>query len=131
MLDPGPPELRKIESLLEDAIPKTQFIVVDAFDECSEVEQRFLLSFFQRIMKLPDRTVKLFLSSRDANVWRGSTLLKKTHFVSTNSQESSEDLRALVKRRLGELVEEKDLIVGHRDILYEIEDHLLNKAQGM
>lgn len=131
MLDPGPPELTDLESLLKDAVFTSQFIVIDAFDECGEEERRYLLKAFQTIMDLPDRTIKLFLSSRDGDGWRTRKMFKKTHFVSTKLPESNLDLRTMVKKRLEELVKEERLVVGHQDILQEIEDHLLSKAHGM
>lgn len=130
-INPGPPELWKLKYLLKETMPSTQFIVIDAFDECSGVERGLLLESLQSMMELPDQTVKLFLSSRDSNSWRTKKMFHDAHFVSTNSQESCEDMRTLVKKRLEQLVEDEHLVVGHRDILGEIEDHLLNNAQGM
>lgn len=130
-MNPGPPKLAELESLLSDAISTTQFIIIDAFDECTLEERRLLLKPLQRIITSSNQEIKLFLSGRDGYGWRKKSAFRTVRYASTNSSESDSDLRLLVKKKLCELVEEEHLIVGDREILHDIEDHLLSKAQGM
>lgn len=125
--------MEDLELLLQETVStsKRQLFVIDAIDECTQSERNLLLTTLKRAMELPDRTVKLFISSRDGNDRHLRSTCQSVHLASTDSPESKSSMKTVIKKKLDELVEDGALQLGNPNIRHEIEDHLLSKADGM
>lgn len=133
ILGQGRPEIGEVRQLLKDAIPKgsTQYVIIDAIDECADSERSSLLKSLKAVAKKAAGSVKFFLSCRDGNDRRVLNICDTVHHISTDSPESKSDLGTVVQARIQTLFEDGDLVVGDQNLLREIEEQLIDKADGM
>lgn len=107
------------------------FIFIDALDEFEPRERRSLLDFIASLGPAAGLGPKVFLAGRESLSGELQDKLLGIKRISMASAEAKTDIAAYVKETLQERVENRDLVVGDQSLISDIEQALMNHADGM
>ena len=107
------------------------FIFIDALDEFEPRERRSLLDFIASLRPAAGLGPKVFLAGRESLSRELQDKLLGIERISMASAEAKTDIAAYVKETLQERVENRDLVVGDQSLISDIEQALMNHADGM
>jgi len=107
------------------------FIFIDALDEFEPRERRSLLDFIASLRPAAGLGPKVFLAGRESLSGELQDKLLGIERISMASAEAKTDIAAYVKETLQERVENRDLVVGDQSLISDIEQALMNHADGM
>ena len=123
------------ESLFRQALPtfKTTYVVIDALDECEEVERRELLTALKSHVALKHHVVKVFVTSRDEKDL--ARMLSGTSDFQINADDTALDIQPFVEIKVEECINNGDILGGQGNVTSELRqdlvDTLVSKADGM
>lgn len=127
------PDAQELQPLFDHvaSLSKTHIFVIDAMDECEEVDRQILLSALTKVMRVPQARVKVFITSRET---MNKDIYK--HFESFHSRTMSGekvhiDVQTYIKATVQEKLNSGDLVVGQKSLIPRIEQALVKNAQGM
>lgn len=112
-------------------------IVVDGLDECDPKEQRYIIEDLRQLLSVnsKDTNCKLLLSSRDVPEVARAIRKKKRDvgIVSLSNEIDSVNhtIRTFVESRLRDLAEEKESLQIGDNVVEEMVEIMINKAEGM
>lgn len=119
--------------LLRDvlALNKAIFIVVDAIDDCKKSERGIILRLLRDVMASCLSVVKLFFAVRQGLVQEVGSIFKSSYAATMGSSEARSSIRTYIKDVLVEKRENKDLIIGNPELFSEVQEALIQGANGM
>lgn len=122
-----------LRSLLHKTVASSQgyYIVIDALDECEESERDLVLDVLQSVIASSALKVKLFLASRDSTAGEIRKRFPSLQHSSMGSPEASSDILTYTREAIDGRLSNGDLVVGNRELVKEIQDMLIQGAQGM
>ncbi|ERF71485.1 hypothetical protein EPUS_00474 [Endocarpon pusillum Z07020] len=123
----------ELQSLLQKKVALSQvyYIVVDALDECEKSERDLVLDVLQSVIALSHSKVKLFLASRDSIGRDIRKQFPSLQHLSMGSSEALSDISTYTRETLDARFSGGDLVIGDRQLLKEIQDALIQGAEGM
>lgn len=129
----GSPDVEDLQLLFEEALAISQinFIIIDAIDECAKVERVLLLNTLQAAVKSTRTTTKIFIATRPDLGLEIRNAFTSHHHISMNSSGLHADIATYIKAVTMEKEKSGDLKVGDPELLTEIQDKLIEGAQGM
>ena len=125
--------IEELQSLLQKKVALSQvyYIVVDALDECEKSERDLVLDVLQSVTALSHSKVKLFLASRDSIGRDIRKQFPSLQHLSMGSPEALSDISTYTRENIDERLSEGDLVIGNHQLVKEIQDVLIQGAQGM
>lgn len=133
--DDKPLNIKSAEALLTAAISRFEglFIVLDALDECSESERKYLVTLMTRLLTSNESNcqIKIFLTSRpEEDLHR---LLKDRSSYQIDANDTANDIRPFVAAALGDLITSGALLNGNvsSELRLELVETISNQADGM
>ena len=133
LLDEGMPEAEDFLPLLTEVLAMfpLHFVVIDAIDECSKAERELILAMLRSAMDLSRTTVKVFIATRPDLDQQVKHAFNYQHHVSINSSGLQCDIRSYVKDVIAQKIADGQLVVGNPTLITDIQDALIEGAQGM
>ena len=110
---------------------KSSFIFIDAIDECSESEWGMLSEVLRDIMVSCSSVVKLFLAVRQGIAEDVGKIFKSNYQVTMSSSKADSDIKTYIKDVLNEKMDSGKLVIGNPELINEIMDALVQRADGM
>lgn len=133
--DDKPLNIKSAEALLTAAISRFEglFIVLDALDECSESERKYLVTLMTRLLASNESNcqIKIFLTSRpEEDLHR---LLKDRPSYQIDANDTANDIRPFVAAALGDLITSGALLNGNvtSELRIELVETISSQADGM
>jgi hypothetical protein len=125
--------IEELQSLLHKMIflPSVYYIIIDALDECEKHERSLILNVLQSAIVLNGSKLKLLLTSRESISREIRTHFHSLQHISMNSSIARSDIELYTKGALDEKLRSQDLVVGRTELIQEIEDALIQGADGM
>lgn len=122
-----------LQQILEDVLAKfpLSIIVLDAIDECDQIERDTLLSILKKAVESSRSKLKIFIASRPNLDQEISNTFEIYHHQSMNSPGLHSDIADYVKAIIHEKRINGELKVGNATLVNEIQDTLITGAQGM
>lgn len=122
-----------LQPMLEDVLATfpLSFIVLDAIDECDQVERDTLLSILKKVVESSRTKLKIFIASRPSLDQEISKTFKVYHHQSMNSPGLHSDIADYIQAIIQEKRIDGELKVGNETLINEIQDILVKGAQGM
>ena len=123
------------ESLFRKALPtfKTTYVVIDALDECEEVERKELVMALKSHVALKHYVVKVFVTSRDEKDL--ARMLSGTSDFRINADDTALDIQPFVESKVEECINNGDILGGQGNVTSELRqdlvDTLVSKADGV
>jgi len=132
-LEDGTPDIEDIVPLFEKSLSLSSlnFIIIDAIDECSRKERETLLAVLRSTMDSTRSTVKVFIASRPDLDQEIKRVFDNPYHTSMNSSGLQRDITSYVKDVVTQMILNGELIVGNVELIVEIQDALIEGAQGM
>ncbi len=123
----------ELQSFLQKTIASSQayYIVIDALDECEKSERDLVLDVLQSVIASSVSKVKLFLASRDSTGKEIRKRFPSLQHLSMGSPEALSDIINYTREAIDGRLKNGDLVVGNRQLVMEIQDMLIQGAQGM
>lgn len=123
----------ELQSLLQKkaALSQVYYIVVDALDECEKSERDLVLNVFQSVIALSHSKVKLFLASRDSIGRDIRKQFPSLQHLSMGSPDALSDISTYTRETIDGRLDRGDLVIGDRQLATEIQDALIQGAEGM
>ncbi|KAI3324596.1 hypothetical protein HD806DRAFT_493050 [Xylariaceae sp. AK1471] len=109
----------------------TNYILIDALDECEPKERQKLLQMLGAAVNTSSSIVKIFVSSRDSLENEMLTTLSQVTKIRMDAPEAVSDLELFTRQSLSERMNMGQLAIGSIVSLERICDALTTKAQGM
>ena len=133
LLRPGRPSIEGLRRLLRYAAAKTttQFILIDALDECADEDRKIVLNVLDDLIADSSCNVKIAISARleyDKYYLRSCN---DYYMIDTSSPEARYDLDMFIDALIQIKVAEGDLVVNDPALLIEIYDAFRDRADGM
>ena len=117
--------------LLKLSLFSTNYIVLDALDECEPSDRRVIFDGLSSVLRRTNSTVKIFLSSRNAledEIMKAFPLALE---IRMDAPGVASDIEAYTRQCLGERLDMGQLAVGNTVTLEDICSTLTDGAQGM
>lgn len=130
-----PLNIKSAEALLAAALSRfvSLFIVVDALDECSETERKYLVMLLTRLLTLDGCKcqIKIFLTSRPEEDLR--RLLGDHSSYQIDANDTAKDIRPFVAAALSGLITSGTLLNGNvtSELRTELVETISSQADGM
>lgn len=112
------------------SLPK-HFIIIDGIDECNKGEKCTLLDTLKKLYSKSPTNMKLFIAGRDSLYNDLHLKFKPLYKRSVKGPDVQLDIQNYIRDTIQEKLHQKLLIVGNTELLFEIEETLLQKANGM
>jgi hypothetical protein len=124
--------LEAINDLLEGilALSKACYIIIDALDEFDKSERDILLKTLSSL-STAGGNVKLFLAGRDSLSEEIKRRFQPVYHISMSCTQAQSDISRYISEIIDERLSNGDLVVGDNSIIQEIQDALIQGAQGM
>ncbi|KAJ9634593.1 hypothetical protein H2199_008876 [Coniosporium tulheliwenetii] len=124
---------KELQALLESliAMSRAYYIVIDALDECEKYERDIVLDVLQSVVTSSQSKAKILLASRDSIGEEIKRRFPSLQRVSTSSSDAQFDIAIYTREAIDEKLRNRDLVVGNDDLVKEIQDALIQGAQGM
>lgn len=127
------PDVDDLEPLFGEVITSSlkHFIILDGVDECSKGEKDALLDVLARVFAMPSNNLKLFIASRDS---LESDLYSRFEILRHRSMRNSEvqlDIQTYIEETIRDKFKNNHLVLGRVELLFEIRDALVERADGM
>lgn len=125
------PDVDELELLLGEVISSKHFIILDGVDECSKREKDVLLDVLAKTISASSNNLKLFIASRDS---LNSDLQSRFEMFRHRSMKNSEvqfDIRTYIEETIREKFKNNHLVLSKVELLLQIRDVLVDKADGM
>lgn len=107
------------------------FIILDGVDECSKSETDVLLDVFARAYSASSNNLKLFIASRDSLDSDLHSRFEIFRHISMKNSEVQLDIQTYIEETITEKFKNNHLVLGRGELLFEIRDILVEKADGM
>jgi hypothetical protein len=133
LLKDSPPDFKDLNLLMEkvSSVFQEQFIVIDAIDECEKADRNLFLSAMRRLMNSSKVKLKIFLASGFHIGIELERALKLNHRISMASPNVHSDIKTYIENSVAEKKKDGELVVGQSQLIGEIQDALIKRAQGM
>ena len=127
------PDVNDLEPLFCEIIASSpkHFIILDGLDECSKGETDALLDVLARVFSESPHNLKLFIASRDS---LDSDLRSRFDIFRQRSMKNKEvqlDIQTYIEETIREKFKNNHLVLGRVELLFEIRDVLVERADGM
>lgn len=124
--------LGELTALLQQRLAQSErfYIFIDAMDEFEPRERRALLDILESLGSNESR-LRVFLAGRDSLSAELNERLPGIERLSMASAEAKTDIAVYVKEALQERIQNRDLVVGDRSLVLDIEQALTKHADGM
>lgn len=109
----------------------TNYIVIDAVDECEACDRRVIYKVLSSILLKTKSTVKILLASRDAIKHEIKEAFPLALEIRMDAPEVALDIEAYTRQCLGERQDMGQLAIGNTVSLEDICKALTDGAQGM
>jgi hypothetical protein len=132
MFEGTSPDAEDLEAVLHtvaDTSEKLTFII-DGIDECPEQERTMLLRILSRSRSF-NSPIKLFISSREGFINEIRVISETLHRLTMHCKEAEADVPAYVEGIIQEKIKDGKLMVGSKQLGEEIQDALIQGANGM
>ncbi len=126
-------DVEELRNLLEKQIAMSQacYIVIDALDECEKSDRDVILDFLQAVIAPNRPSVKILLTSRDSIGGEIKKRFPSVQRVSMSSPDAQSDIVTYTREAIDQRLRNGDLFVGNDKLVKEIQDALIQGAQGM
>jgi hypothetical protein len=133
LFDGSTPDIEDLEKLLHSVAAPTDKIIfaVDGLDECPQEDITIVLGILSRLVSSSPSTIKIFLSSRQGMLEDIDKLFKTYEQVKMQCEDARTDIRTYVEGIVREKIENQDLAVGDPQLVQEIQNALIEGANGM
>lgn len=128
MLDVEDLELLFFEALV--SLPK-HYLIIDGIDECNKSEKSALLDILGKVFSRSPANIKLFIGGRDSLYNDLHLRFKPLYKRSVKGPNVQLDIQNYIRDTIQERFHQKLLLVGKTELLLEIEEALLQRADGM
>lgn len=113
------------------ALSPKLYLIIDGIDECNKVERSVLLETLRKVFSSSSSNMKLFVSGRDSLHKDLYSSFKPLYQRSVKGPNVQLDIQTYIRDIIQDRFDKKLLIVGETRLLFEIQDALLQKADGM
>jgi hypothetical protein len=107
------------------------FIIIDGVDECTEHERKILFRTLNDIATTSTVAIKILISSRNEIPRETELDSKLWGSIQLDLQQVSFDIGRYVENKLCEGLESGGLIIGSPGLIQEVQNTLVNGANGM
>jgi hypothetical protein len=125
--------IEELRSLLQKIVASSElnYIIIDALDECEKSERVVLFDIFQSTIASNGSKIKLFLASRESIGGEIENRFRSVEHISMNSTGARADIVTYIRESIDMKLKNGDLVVGNDELIQEIQDALIQGAQGM
>ncbi|KAI9732361.1 MAG: hypothetical protein M1834_001568 [Cirrosporium novae-zelandiae] len=125
--------IKDLQTLLQKriAISRTFYIIIDALDECEKSEREIIFSILSSVIASPQSNAKVFLAGRESIDKEIKRWFTSRQHVSMGSPEAHSDIVTYTREVIDERLSTEDLVVGDIDLVENIQNALVQGAQGM
>jgi hypothetical protein len=109
----------------------TNYILIDALDECEPKERNRILQVLSTVVNTSSSTIKILISSRESLENEIFATLSQVTSIQMDAPEAASDLELFTSQSLTERMNMGQLAIGSVVTLEGICDALTNGAQGM
>ncbi len=128
--DPDPDELEPLFRSVSNML-RRHYIVLDGFDECAKVDRETILKVLQRVSSSSQSSIKIFVASRDDAGIEIRKVFKSFRYQETSCQGAQADIAFYIEKILNEKIEQEELVTNDPELVADIQDALVQGAQGM
>ncbi len=123
----------ELQNLLQKVISSSRmsYVIIDGLDECEKHERNLVFDILRSVNLSERPKVKLFLASRESVAEEINNRFPSLLHASMNVAEAQSDIAIYIRENLEERVKNRELVVGNKKLLQEIQDALTDGAQGM
>ncbi|KAH0556172.1 hypothetical protein GP486_005898, partial [Trichoglossum hirsutum] len=133
LLEDSSPDFQDLIDLMEKVliVSQEQFIIIDAIDECEKAERNLFYSALRRLVDSPRVKLKVFLASGLHIKIELERALRPGRYISMASSDANSDIKTYIENSIAERKENGELVVGQSQLLLDIRDTLVKRAQGI
>lgn len=127
------PDVNDLEPLFGEIIASSpkHFIILDGLDECSKSDTDALLDVLARVFSESPHNLKLFIASRDSLDNDLRSRFDNFRQSSMKNKEVQLDIQTYIEETIREKFKNNHLVLGRVELLFEIRDALVDRADGM
>jgi len=127
------PDAEDLEPLLHGIAATSGIVifVIDGLGECARADRIIVLKMLHRLMSTSRSIIKIFFSSREDMIGDICRVFNTCRQVSMDCEEACADIPTYVNDIIAEKVENGELVIGNIQLRQDIQDVLIQGANGM
>lgn len=129
----GDPDVEELQNLFIEVVKMSQsyWVVIDGLDECLRADREAILTVLRKVQRASRSPLKVFLSAREDIRMDIESIIGSYRHQAMSCDAATSDISSYVKDVLADRLARKELVVGDPTLVPDIQNALVQGAQGM